>query len=184
MFRKKRIKKLYGVTHFYTDDSKRFEFYYRRNWMDQFEVTVWDVENNTNRWFAVTSPVFYSFLALTETNSLLAFSENVQKAPKPKVVNELLHNSKFKLLAHKVGKFNAESVVGKLGEFGPEDNRKGVLLLKRVASVPEMDNMVLGMDTLEIPIDGIVKFVKDVRKKYFKDVDIKIEAEEEIDGTN
>ena len=42
MFRNYRMKRLYKVKHFYTDKENRFDFYYRRNWMDQFDVTVFD----------------------------------------------------------------------------------------------------------------------------------------------
>lgn len=183
MNRKRLFKKLYKVIPFYTDDNKRFEFYYRKNWMDQFDIMVYDVENNTNRWFMVTPPVFFAFLGIDKDEQLHTYKQNIDKRAKPRVVNELMHNKYFTLIAHKVAKFNAETVVGRIGEFGPEDERQRVLLLKRVASVPEQDFMVLGMDTLEIPFVGVDEFIKDVKKRYFKDVDLEI-VEEEENATN
>lgn len=182
MLRKRKIKKLYGVTHFYTDSEKRFEFYYRRNWLDQFDVMVWDIEGKTNRWFMVTAGVFFTMLNLSENLTLSGYKDNIQKAAKPKVVNEYIHNHEYTLLVHKVTKLSGDSVVGKLGKYGPEDDRRDVLLLKRVASIPEMEGMVLGMDTMEIPVEGVVKLVKDIRKRYFKDVEIIVK--EDTDGTN
>ena len=179
MNRKRLFKKLYGAVPFYTDSEKRFEFYYRKNWLDQFDMMVYDVENKTNRWFMVTPPVFYTFLGIVKDEQLHTYKRNIDKGAKPRVVNEFLHNKYFTLIAHKIAKFNAESVVGRLGEFGPEDARERVLLLKRVASVPEKEFMVLGMDTIEIPFEGINNFVKDVSKKYFKDVDLEIELDGE-----
>lgn len=183
MSRKRLLKKLYNAIPFYTDDDKRFEFYYRKNWLDQFDMMVYDIENKTNRWFMITPPVFYTFLGLIKDETIHTYSKNIDKGAKPRVANELLHNKDFKLIAHKVGRFNGETVVGKIGEFGPEDSRQRVLLLKRVASVPEQDFMVLGMDTIEIPFVGIDKFVKDVKKRYFKDVDLEIDMEDG-DATN
>lgn len=179
MFRKSRIKRLYKVLPFYTDKSNRFEFYYRRNWLDQFDIMVYDVEQNTNRWFMVTAPVFLALLGIDEDKELHTYKKNIEKGAKPRVVNDFLHNKYFTLISHKVAKFNAESVVGRIGEFGPPESREEVLLLKRVASVPEQEYLVLGMDTIEIPFEGIKKFIKIVKKRYFKDVDFKIEEEEE-----
>lgn len=183
MSRKRLLKKMFNVIPFYTDDTKRFEFYYRQNWMDQFDIMVHDVENNTNRWFMVTPPVFFTFLGIDKDEQLHTYKRNIDKGAKPRVVNEFLHNKYFTLISHKVAKFNAETVVARVGEFGPEEERQRVLLLKRVASVPEQDFMVLGMDTIEIPFIGIDKFVKDVKKRYFKDVDLEI-VEEEENATN
>lgn len=184
MFRKRKLKKLYGVDYFYTDTQKRFEFYYRKNWLDQFDVMVFDIANKSNRWFMVTASIFYTFISLADNASLSVFDENIQKAPKPKVVNEYIHNHGYKLLSHKVTTFNAESVVIKMGEFGVEGDRQGVVLLKRIASIPQMDNMVLGMDTLELPLDGVLKLTDIIRSKYFKDVEITVDIEEEKNATN
>ena len=183
MNRKRLYKKAYGVKHFYTDDSKRFEFYYRKNWMDQFDVMVVDVAQNTNRWFMMTAPVFVAMLGIEKDERLKAYKANIEKSAKPKVANELLHNHQFTLLAHKTAKFNGETVVGKVGEFGVEGEKQRVLLLKRIAFVPEQDNLVLGMDTIEIPFVGIINLVKDIKKTYFKDVDLEI-VEEEEDATD
>jgi len=179
MSKKRVLKKLYGIIPFYTDSSKRFEFYYRKNWMDQFDILVFDTAQNTSRWFMVTAPVFFTMVSIEEYDKFSVFKDNIDKSAKPSVALELVRNNGFSLIAHKSAKFNAETVVAKVGEFGPEESRERVLLLKRIASVPEANNMILGMDTIEIPFEGIHKFVADVKKKYFKDVDIKAEMEEE-----
>lgn len=181
---KRLFKKLYGVVPFYTDSNKRFAFYYRKNWMGQFDVMVHDIENRSNRWFMVTAPVFFTFMSIEDNETVRTFKRNIDAGMKPKVANEFVNKHQYTLLAHKVAKLNAETVVGKVGEFGPEDARQRVLLLKRVASVPEKDFMVLGIDTLEIPFEGINNFIKDVKKKYFKDIDLELEIEEEENGSN
>ena len=187
MFRKHRIKKLYNAKHFYTDKEKRFEFYYRKNWMDQFDVTVFDIKNKTNRWFMITPPIFYAMIALArkDEKNILVFKNNIKRGAKSKLVNEFIHNHHYTLIAHNVGKYAGESIVGKLGEFGKEENREGVLLLKRVATVPAKDNIVLGMDTIELPIPGVKILVEDIANRYFKDVDLELEiSEEEKDAVN
>jgi hypothetical protein len=182
--RKRLFKKLYEVKHFYTDDSKRFEFYYRKNWLDQFDVMVVDVQQNTNRWFMVTAPIFVAMLNLEKDEQLRVYKANIEKSAKPKVANELIHNHQFKLISHKTAKFNGETIIAKLGEFGVEKERQRVLLLKRIAFVPEKDNLILGMDTMEIPFIGINKLVADIKKTYFKNADLEIVDEEEENATD
>ena len=183
--RKRLFKKLYSAKHFYTDDSKRFEFYYRKNWLDQFDISVYDITQKTNRWFMITAPVFVTMVGIDKDEVVKIYKKNIEKSPKPKAANDLLHNHQFKLLSHKIAKFNGETVVCKVGEFGIEDERKKVLLLKRFAFVPERDNLLLGVDTMELPFDGVKAFVKDVKKVFFKDVDIELEiSEEEKDAVN
>jgi len=187
MFRKLKMKWLYKAKHFYTDKEKRFEFYYRKNWMDQFDVTVFDVERKTNRWFMITPPVFYTMIGLArkDDKDLIVFKNNIQKMPKPKLINEFLHNHHYTLIAHNVGRFAGETIVAKLGKFGAEDEREDVLLLKRVATVPKKDNIVLGMDTIELPIPGVKILVEDIANRYFKGVDLELEiSEEEKDAVN
>ena len=187
MFRKLKMNWLYKARHFYTDKEKRFEFYYRKNWMDQFDVTVYDIKNKTNRWFMVTPPIFYAMIALARVNEkkILVFANNIRKGAKSKLVNEFIHNHHYTLIAHNVGKYAGESIVGKLGAFGKEENREGVLLLKRVATVPAKDNIVLGMDTIELPIPAIKILVEEIASRYFKGVDLELEiSEEEKDAVN
>ena len=182
MFRNYRMKRLYKVKHFYTDKENRFDFYYRRNWMDQFDVTVFDRKEKTNRWFMVTPPVFYTMIGLARVNDkdIMVFKNNIKKGAKPKVVNEFIHIHHYTLIAHNVGQYTGESVLAKLGKFGKEDDRQDVLLLKRVATVPAKENIVLGMDTIEIPIDGVKILVEDIAERYFKDVDLELEISEEV----
>lgn len=178
MFRKSRLKKLYGVSHFYTDSKKRFEFYYRKNWMGQFDLMVYDVENKTNRWFMMTPPVFYALLGIDKDGDIKAYKKNIARKPKPRVANELLHNKYFTLISHQVAKFNAHTVVARVGEFG--EDREKVLLLKAIASVPEQEYMVLGMDTIEIPFEGVTKLIELIKEKHFKGVEIEMEEEDAV----
>lgn len=178
---KRLLKKLYDVVPFHTDDDKRFEFYYRKNWLQQFDIMVYDIENKTNRWFMITAPVFYTFMGLDKDETIHTFKRNIDGGMKPKVANEFINKGKFTLISHKIGKYSGETVVAKISEFGPEDARQRVLLLKRVASVPEQDFAVLGIDTLEIPFVAINKFVKAVSNTYFKGIDLELEIELESD---
>lgn len=175
MFRKGRLKRLYGVTYYYTDSNKRFEFYYRKNWMGQFDLMVYDIENRSNRWFTMTPAVFYALLGIDKDGNIKAYKKNIAKKPKPRVINELLHNKYYTLISHQVAKLNAHTVVGRTGEFGPPEAREKVLLLKAVASIPEQDFMVLGMDTIEIPFEGVTKLIELIKEKHFKGVEIEME---------
>lgn len=177
MFRKGRLKRLYGVTYYYTDSNKRFEFYYRKNWMGQFDLMVYDIENRSNRWFTMTPAVFYALLGIDKDGNIKAYKKNIARKPKPRVVNELLHNKYYTLISHQVAKLNAHTVVGRTGEFGPPEAREKVLLLKAVASIPEQEFMVLGMDTIEIPFDGVTKLIELIKEKHFKGVEIEMEEE-------
>lgn len=179
---KRLFKKMYKVIHFYTDTNNRFEFYYRKNWLGQFDMMVYDIENNLNRWFMITPALFYSFMGIEKDEQLHTLKRNVDGGMKPKVANEYINKHQFQVISHKVKRYNADTVVAKIGEFGPEDERQRVVLIKRIASVPEKDFMVLGMDTIEIPFEGIKNFLDDAKKRYFKDV--QLEMEEDEDATN
>lgn len=168
------------MTHFYTDSKKRFEFYYRKNWMGQFDLMVYDIENRSNRWFMMTPPVFYALLGVDKEGQIKTYKKNIAKKPKPRVVNELLHNKYYTLIAHQVAKFNAHTVVARVGEFGPPEEREKVLLLKSVASIPEQEYMVLGMDTMEIPFEGVTKLIELIKEKHFKGVEIEMEEEDAV----
>ena len=67
--------------------------------------------------------------------------------------------------------------MGRTGEFGSPEAREKVLLLKAVASIPEQDFMVLGMDTIEIPFEGVTKLIELIKEKHFKGVEIEMEEE-------
>jgi len=175
MFRKGRLKRLYGVTHYYTDNNKRFEFYYRKSWTGQFDLMVYDIENRSNRWFTMTPAVFYALLGIDKDGNIKTYKKNITKAPKPRVVNEFLHNKYYTLISHQVARYNAHTVIGRTGEFGPPEAREKVLLLKAVASIPEQDLMVLGMDTMEIPFEGVKKLIEIIKEKHFKGVEIEME---------
>lgn len=163
------------MTYYYTDSNKRFEFYYRKNWMGQFDLMVYDIENRSNRWFTMTPAVFYALLGIDKDGNIKAYKKNIAKKPKPRVINELLHNKYYTLISHQVAKLNAHTVVGRTGEFGPPEAREKVLLLKAVASIPEQDFMVLGMDTIEIPFEGVTKLIELIKEKHFKGVEIEME---------
>ena len=165
------------MTHYYTDSNKRFEFYYRKNWMGQFDLMVYDIENRSNRWFTMTPAVFYALLGIDKDGNIKAYKKNIARKPKPRVVNELLHNKYYTLISHQVAKLNAHTVVGRTGEFGPPEAREKVLLLKAVASIPEQEFMVLGMDTIEIPFEGVTKLIELIKEKHFKGVEIEMEEE-------
>ncbi len=54
-----------------------------------------------------------------------------------------------------------------------------------MATVPKKDNIVLGMDTIELPIPAVKILVEDIAKTYFKGVDLELEiSEEEKDAVN
>ena len=165
------------MTYYYTDSNKRFEFYYRKNWMGQFDLMVYDIENRSNRWFTMTPAVFYALLGIDKDGNIKAYKKNIAKKPKPRVINELLHNKYYTLISHQVAKLNAHTVVGRTGEFGPPEAREKVLLLKAVASIPEQEFMVLGMDTIEIPFEGVTKLIELIKEKHFKGVEIEMEEE-------
>lgn len=180
---KRLFKKLYNIVPFYTDPDKRFNFYYRKNWLDQFDIMVHDIQNNTNRWFMVSPAIFFAFVGIEKNEQLHTYKRNIDAGVKPKLANEYINKHQYTIVSHRISKFNSDTVVAKVGEFGPEESRERVLLLKRIAAIPEQEHMVLGIDTLEIPFAGIMNFVKDVKKKYFKTIDIDLEMED-LDATN
>lgn len=164
-FNRKRIKKTSGHTWFYHDNSYGFDFYYKFTNENDISILSFDTKGKTYREFILDEVIIRAmFEAVDEADISSDYRFIQDKMTTPDIAKDYI-NAGFTMLK-KTGnsKFANVVVLAKVGNFGADKVRSKSFILRRVVY---NDTLIIGMDTLALPLNAIKAFVKKM-ENYFK----------------
>jgi len=178
--------KLIGHKKFYDDKETGFSFYSRMTPFYDISIVVYNKKDQVIRQFMVdfgALKAMHDFVdgrAIKPVDRLLMLKDNV-----PTLVHRYVEKEGMTIIRSVNSKFVNSAVVAKISNYGKEKDMNAIFL-KRIAWQTDTKS-VLGIDTLAIPLEGVKRFVK-VVKKMFKSVDLDYElanpVEENKDAVN
>jgi hypothetical protein len=181
--RRKAIKKNLGKEFFYQDPNMGTEFYVGQTPYYDLTVLMYDTQAGTMREFLV------DFHTLKE---IYMFAKHgvINPDPMQNKIEKMIHTIKnyttkdgMKIIKAHQSEVYGSAVLGKVMAFTRDDTEEEVLSLKRIAYLPMNKDHIMGIDTMAIPKAAAEVLIEEVQK-LFKNVDIDIDLEGEIDATN
>jgi len=176
MFKNWFMKKLTGHIHFYTDIDTGFSFYGKLGEFFDISIIIYNHESKTIRQYMVDYASLFAISNLVEGEPITPIEKMLQLKTVPAVVKHYVERQHMHLIRTVNSKIVKTAVVAKINVFGEGLDTHQAISFKRIAWAGTKN--VIGIDTLALPKEGAVKFMKFI-KKLFKDVDIEIELKKD-----
>ena len=161
--RHKRIGKVSGHTFFFRDKGYDFEFYYKFTKDNDISIMSFDTNNKTYREFILDEVIIRAMFEVVDGKEISRdYRFIVDKMETPKIAKTYVDEGFTMLKKTGNSKFANVVVLAKLGDFG-KDNGKSFILRRVVYN----DILVIGMDTLALPLNAVKAFIKKM-EIYFK----------------
>ncbi len=181
--RRKAFKKHLKKEFFYKDPNMGTEFYVGQTPFFDLTVMMYDTQAETIREFLL------DFHTLREIY-MFARHGVINPNPMQNTAERVIHTIKnyttkdgMTIIKSNLSEVYGSAVLGKVMSFMRDETEETVLSLKRIAYLPMNKDHVLGIDTMAIPKDAADLLIEKVQK-LFKNVDIEIDLEGDIDATN
>lgn len=163
MFRRGRIKKVSGHTFFYEDKNYDFEFYYKFTKDNDITIMSFDKLNKTYREFILDEVIIRAMFEATDGKDITRDYRFIQdKMITPDIAKDYIDAGFTMLKKTGNSKFANVVVLAKVGDFG-KDKGKAFILRRVVYN----DTLIIGLDTLALPMTAVKSFIKTM-EKYFK----------------
>jgi hypothetical protein len=164
-FRRKRIEKTSGHKFFYNDKNYNFDFFYKFTTDQDLTIMSFDTVNKTYREFILDDVIIRAMFETVDGSSITRDKRLINDQMETPTIAKDYIEAGFTMIK-KTGnsKFANVVVLAKVGEFGAENKRQKALILRRVVYNP---TLVIGVDTLALPIGACKSFVK-IMEKVFK----------------
>jgi hypothetical protein len=164
-FNRKRIKKTSGHTWFYHDDSYGFDFYYKFTNENDISILSFDTKGKTYREFILDEVIIRAMFEAIDGADISRDYRFIQdKMVTPSIAKDYIDAGFTMLKKTGNSKFANVVVLAKVGNFGADKVRSKSFILRRVVY---NDTLIIGMDTLALPLNAIKSFVKKM-EVYFK----------------
>jgi hypothetical protein len=161
--RRNRIKKTSKHVFFYHDKETKFDFFYHFTPTNDVSIMSYDIVNTTYREFVLDDEVVGAMFQAVKGNEITAY---IPKSGEPAMINIAKDyvKSGFTLIKKTIrSKFANVNVLVKLSEFSKD---KKSFILRRIVF---NETLVIGMDTLALPLDGVKAFVEKITKMFNKE---------------
>ena len=170
------MKKLTGHIHFYTDKETGFSFYGKLGEFFDISIIIYNHESKTIRQYMVDYASLFAISNLVEGEPITPIEKMLQLKTVPAVVKNYVERQHMHLIRTVNSKIVKTAVVAKINIYGEGEDTMQAISFKRIAWAGTKN--VIAIDTLALPKEGAVKFMKFI-KKLFKDVDIEIELKKD-----
>jgi hypothetical protein len=158
--RRRRISKTSKHVFFYNDKDTKFDFFYHFTPTNDVSIMSFDITNTTYREFILDDEVVHAMFEVVKGKKI---TPHVPKSGEPAMLSIAKDyiNSGFSLIKKTSrSKFANVNVLVKLGDFSKD---KKSFILRRIVF---NETLVIGMDTLAIPLDGVKAFVEKITKMF------------------
>jgi hypothetical protein len=163
ILRRGRIKRVSGHKLFHKDKSYGFEFYYKFTNDNDLTIMAFDAQNKTYREFILDDVIVSAMFKVVDGSKLKTDDKfAVDKMSVPTIVADYVTAGFTVLKKTGTSKFANVVVLAKMGDFGKDKSK--ALVLRRVVY---NDTLVIGLDTLALPLNAVNAFVKTM-EVYFK----------------
>ena len=163
-FRRNRIKKTSGHLWFYHDKTTNFDFFYHFTPTNDVSIMSYDIVNRTYREFVLDDEIVRSMFEVLKGKEITPHTIKSGEPAMLDIAKDYI-NAGFTLIKKSNrSKFANINVLVKLTNFEKENAKsKQALILRRIVF---NDTLVIGMDTLAIPLDGIKAFISKIEKEF------------------
>jgi len=176
MFTNWYMKKLTGHKHFYTDPDTGFAFYGKLGEFFDISIIIYNHTSKTIRQFMVDYASLFAISNLVDGEPITPLSHMLQLKTVPSLVKNYVEKQHMHLIRTVNSKIVKTAVVAKINVYGEGLDTHQAISFKRIAWAGTKN--VIGIDTLALPIEGAVKFMKFI-KKLFKGVDFELEMKKD-----
>lgn len=163
-FRRRRIKKTSKHQWFYYDRNTKFDFFYHFTPTNDVSIMSYDIVNGTYREFIMDDEVLRSMVQAAKGDEIIGHTPKSGEPAMLGIARDYV-NAGFKLIKKTSrSKFANVNVLVKVGEFSKEKGKKeNAFILRRIVF---NDTLVIGMDTLALPMNGVQAFVDKLSKLF------------------
>lgn len=155
---------------FYQDKEYDFDFFYKFTKDNDISIMSFDRNNGTYREFILDEVIIRAMFEAIDGKDISRDYRFIQdKMPTPKVAKDYLDAGFIMLKKTGNSKFANVVVLAKVGEFGTDKNRSKSFILRRVVY---NDMLIIGIDTLAIPLNAVKSFVKKMEKHFKQEREI------------
>jgi hypothetical protein len=162
-FTRKRIFKTSGHRWFYAEKDYDFDFFYKFTRDNDITIMSFDKNNKTYREFILDEVIIRAMFEAVDGKEISRDYRFIQdKMETPKVAKNYIDEGFTMLKKTGSSKFANVVVLAKVGDFG-KDRGKAFILRRVVYN----DTLVIGMDTIAMPLNAVKSFVKKM-EVYFK----------------
>ena len=163
LVRRKRFKKLSDHVFFHKDKDYDFEFYYKFTRDNDISIMSFDTINKTYREFILDEVIIRAMFEVVDGKEISRdYRFIVDKMETPKIAKNYVDEGFTMLKKTGNSKFANVVVLAKVGDFG-KDKGKSFILRRVVYN----DILIIGMDTLALPLNAVKAFIKKM-EIYFK----------------
>lgn len=165
---RKRIFKTSGHTWFFTDNDYDFDFFYKFTRDNDISIMSFDRNNRTYREFILDEVIIRAMFEVIDGKDISRDYRFIQdKMPTPDIGRDYIDAGFILLKKTGNSKFANVVVLAKLGDFG-KDKGKAFILRRIVYN----DVLVIGLDTLALPLNAVKAFVKKMEKHFKQEREI------------
>lgn len=162
-FTRRRIFKTSGHRLFYSDKSFNFDFFYKFTLENDLTIMSFDTQNKTYREFILDEVIIKAMFDVIDGKEITKNKLYINdKMTTPPIGKDYIEAGFTMLKKTGNSKFANVLVLAKLGDFGKEKGKS--FILRRVVY---NDTIVIGVDTLALPLKAVKSFVKKM-ENYFK----------------
>lgn len=162
LFRRGRIKKTSGHIFFYADKGYDFEFYYKFTRDNDITLMAFDAVNKTYREFVLDEVIIRAMFEALDGKEISRDYRFIQdKMVTPNIGKDYIDAGFTMIKKTGNSKFANVVVLAKVGDFG-KDKSKAFILRRIVYN----DTLIIGMDTMALPLSAIKAFVKKMEKHF------------------
>lgn len=161
LIRRNRIKKTSKHVFFYHDKDTKFDFFYHFTPTNDVSIMSYDIVNMTYREFVLDDEVVRAMFQAVKGDELTG---HIPKSGEPAMLGIARDyvNAGFTLIKKtNRSKFANVNVLARVSEFG-KDKGKAFVLRRIVFN----ETLVIGMDTLAIPLNGVKSFADKITKLF------------------
>ena len=174
MFRRGRIKKVSGHIFFYEDKNYDFEFYYKFTKDNDLTIMAYDVNNGTYREFILDDVIVRSMFEAVDGKEITRDHRFINdKMDTPSVAKDYIEAGFTMIKKTGDSRFANVAVLVKLGDFGKDKPNKSFILRRVVYN----QTLVIGLDTLALPLNAVKSFVKKMEKMFKAEREITAKGE-------
>ena len=167
-FTHKRIAKTSGHIWFFTDAEYDFDFFYKFTKDNDISIMSFDRNNRTYREFILDEVIVRAMFEVIDGKDISRDYRFIQdKMPTPDIGRDYIDAGFILLKKTGNSKFANVVVLAKLGDFG-KDKGKSFILRRIVYN----DTLIIGMDTLALPLTAVKAFVKKMEKHFKQEREI------------
>ena len=158
--RHRRILKTSKHVFFYNDKDTKFDFFYHFTPTNDVSIMSYDIVNTTYREFVLDDEVVGAMFQAVKGDEISAYIPKSGEPAMISIAKDYIKSGFTLIKKTSRSMFANVNVLVKLSDFSKD---KKSFILRRIVF---NETLVIGMDTLALPLDGVKAFVEKITKMF------------------